>query len=199
MATAQDFPVLFGESIGVLAHKGTGLRRKVRGGADEHHGLNAIRLLGGHVEQDIATTADADALAGANSDVIEQSKHVSGGLLVAEGLPQNARVTVTTQVGQNQLKSVSPLLERRNPILAGTGKAVQQQERLSRSMDLEVELLAVQHFNATGRTDKGHLRASYRKILRSTKKTALIRPWQQSSRRTTISGNNQLPEIGATE
>src|SRR5207244_1525186 len=117
MATAQDFPLLFGESIGVLAHEVTGLRRKVRSGADQHHGLNAIRLLGGHVEQDIATTADAHAVAGADSKVIEQSKRVSGGLFVAEGLRQNARVAVTTQVGQDQLKFCSPLLEGRNPIL----------------------------------------------------------------------------------
>ena len=60
MATAQDFPLLFGESVGVVAHQGTGLRRKVRSGADQHHGSNAARVLGGHVQQDDATAADAN-------------------------------------------------------------------------------------------------------------------------------------------
>src|SRR5437667_12914149 len=104
MATAQDFPLLFGESIGVLAHEVTGLRRKVRSGADQHHGLNAIRLLGGHVEQDIATTADAHAVAGADSKVIEQSKRVSGGLVGAEGHRENSRAAVNKQVRQDSTK-----------------------------------------------------------------------------------------------
>src|SRR2546430_9245140 len=49
-----------------------------------------MRLFGGHVQQDVATGADADSLAGADSEVIEQSKHVDGGVIVAEMFRENA-------------------------------------------------------------------------------------------------------------
>jgi len=90
MATLQDFPLLFGQIVSVLTHDGARLRRKVRSGADQHHGGDTIRLFRGHVEQNVAAGADSDCFAGANSEVIEQGKHVRGGVLVAERFRENA-------------------------------------------------------------------------------------------------------------
>src|SRR5215469_7729003 len=160
MATAQNFPLLFGESIGVLAHEGTGLRRKVRRGADQHHGLNATRLLGGHVQQDVATSADANGLRGGDLQMIEQGKHVYRGLIMTEWLCKRTGAAVTTQVRQDELESCAPLCEGSDPILAGAGEAVQQQQGLTRCVKFEVELLTIEHFDATGRTCSGHCYSS---------------------------------------
>jgi hypothetical protein len=48
--------------------------------------MAVTRLLGRHVQEDVATSANAYAFAGADSEVIQQSKYVSGSLLVVKGL-----------------------------------------------------------------------------------------------------------------
>src|SRR5213082_95519 len=78
---------------------------------------------------------------------------------------------VTPQIGQDQLKFCSPLRERRNPTLTRTRKAVQQQERLTSSVNLKIQFLAVERFNATGRTCRHFVVPPCRKLW-GKKKTA---------------------------
>lgn len=61
---------------------------------------------------------------------------------------------MTAEVRQDELKFCSPLREGWNPILAGAGKAMQQQEWLIGAVDFEVELLAIERFDSSGRTDR---------------------------------------------
>ncbi len=96
--------------------------------------------------------------------MVEQSKHVCGGVIVAEGLRKNAGATVAAEVRQDQLKFCSPLREGRNPILTRTGKTVQQQERLAGSMNFEVDLLAIEGLDSAGRTCGRHRSASFGKF-----------------------------------
>src|SRR5438045_7503877 len=77
---------------------------------------------------------------------------------------------VTPQIGQDQLKFCSPLRERRNPILTRTRKAVQQQERLPSSVNLKIQLLAVERFNATGRTCRHFRCASFQETFGAKRK-----------------------------
>src|ERR1051325_6129870 len=88
--------------------------------------------------------------------MIEQSKHVHGGVIVAEGLRENSGAAMAGQGRQAELKFRSPLREGRNPILARTGEAVQQQERLAASVNFKVELLAVERLDAPRQMDKRH-------------------------------------------
>jgi len=50
MAPPQDLPLLFGKAVAILAHDGTCLRGVVRSRAHQHHGVDALRLHGGHVQ-----------------------------------------------------------------------------------------------------------------------------------------------------
>src|SRR5215472_6761401 len=88
---------------------------------------------------------------------------------------ESTRAAVATQVRQDELEFCSPLCERSDPILAGAGEPVQQQKRLTRSVNFEVELLTIEHFDATGRRCSRHLLFLLRTVVLTQKrKTARV-------------------------
>ena len=54
MTSPKDFPLRFGQTVGIPAHYGARLPGEVRRRANQHHRLHALRLPGRHVQQDVA-------------------------------------------------------------------------------------------------------------------------------------------------
>lgn len=63
MTAPEELPLFGGEVPAIVAHDRARLRGEVRGGAYQHHGLQAIGLHGGDVKQDVAASADAGGFA----------------------------------------------------------------------------------------------------------------------------------------
>ena len=72
MALAHDFPIRLSQAIWILAHDWSRLSGEVTGGAHQHHGLDALGLPGGKVQQDVASAAHAESFESADFQVIEQ-------------------------------------------------------------------------------------------------------------------------------
>ena len=112
------------------------------------------------MQQDIASTTDAETVRGADFEMIEQRENVHGGVLMAERFRKNARPAMAAEIGDDQLEIFAPLAGQCFPILAGAGETMQQKQRLAGSMNLEVEFDAVEGRDGAGRLVVRHLGAS---------------------------------------
>ena len=102
VATTQDFPLRFGKSFGVIAHDRASLRGEIGSGANQYHGGDALGLASGHVEQDVAASADSDGFAAADFEVIEQGKHIGGCVLMSKRRGKCAGAAMPAQVRDDQ-------------------------------------------------------------------------------------------------
>lgn len=68
-----------------MQHDVARLRGEIRGGADQNHRSDALRLPSSHVEQHVTTAADTDSFTGTDAQVVEQSKNIRCSFLVAKG------------------------------------------------------------------------------------------------------------------
>src|SRR5205085_11746350 len=67
-----------------LTHGLPSLLRKIAGGTDQHLRLDSTRLLGGQMQENIASATCADRLEALDAQVVEQGPHVEGRLPVSE-------------------------------------------------------------------------------------------------------------------
>src|SRR5262249_14455118 len=87
MALPHELPIFVGATFNCeLSHDYPGLLGKKAGRAHKHHGGNPTRLLCCHMQERIASTAQAYRLESLDTQVIEQSKHVECALLKGKHL-----------------------------------------------------------------------------------------------------------------
>jgi hypothetical protein len=146
VAFAHGFP-LAGRLIldGELAHDNAGLLRKIHCCANHDHGLDAIRLHGGHVEKNVAAHADADGSTFFYGEMVEESKHVQCALAMCDGLLRVGGVAMAAGIWQDERIFAQELIAASvNPIFVAASAAVEEQERFSGSLRFVIDVDAVQ-------------------------------------------------------
>src|SRR5215470_5750656 len=100
------------------------------------------------MQQNIAAAADSDSFEGLDSKMIEQGKHVSRSLVVTEGLAGLGGASVAAHVRDDELKIRTQVLDRCRPILTAAAEAVEQEQGFAIPVEFEVDLYAIESFNA---------------------------------------------------
>src|SRR5215471_8705631 len=100
------------------------------------------------MQQNIAAAADSDSFEGLDSKMIEQGKHVSRSLVVTEGLAGLGGASVAAHVWDDELKIRTQVLDRCRPILTAAAEAVEQEQGFAIPVEFEVDLYAIESFNA---------------------------------------------------
>ena len=141
VALALRHPVGVGEGVGgELGHRGAGRRRKIRRGADQHHRVDAARLLRGHVEQRLRAHAQADRLHARQAEAIEQREEVVRRLAEREHARRVRRAPMPAQVGDDDAEAGRIAGgEHQLPVGADPGAAMEQEQRLAGAAILVVQ------------------------------------------------------------
>src|SRR2546426_11709774 len=85
MTLPHELPLFIGATFNCeLPHQCPGLFGKIAGSAHQHHGFNPARLLCSHVQEGIASTAQAYRLDPLNTQAVKQRKYVKCALPKSE-------------------------------------------------------------------------------------------------------------------